>query len=124
MENFWYSKDHQWIDYLDEKTVRTGISDYMQGELGDIYSIRFPAIGENIACGEIYATIESTNDTLELYAPVSGEVLEINEDVHTSPDLINEDALEAWLVEIGNVIDTEASLSEEEYETFLKGVED
>jgi len=93
------SKTHEWIAQ-DNNEYIIGLTDIMAQRLGDIVSIELPEAGLGYAKDEVFATIESVRMANELYMPVSGEVIEINENLINSPELINENPFEAWLVKI------------------------
>jgi len=93
------SKTHEWIAQ-DNNEYIVGLTDIMAQRLGDIVSIELPEVGLDYAKDEVFATIESVRMANELYMPVSGEVIEINENLINSPELINENPFEAWLVKI------------------------
>ena len=93
------SKTHEWV--LEEgNTVSIGLTDYAVEQLGDIVFIELPEVGTNYSKDEVFATIESVKAASEIYMPVAGRVVEINEELINSPELINEDAFAAWLIKI------------------------
>lgn len=93
------SKTHEWI--LSEDTQATiGLTDYAVEQLGDIVFLELPEVGTKFAKNETFATIESVKAASEIYMPVGGEVVEINEELINSPELINEDAFNSWLIKI------------------------
>ena len=112
-----YTRDDEWL--LEEDGVATvGISDYAQHELGDLVFVNLPEVGDEVVAGEAFADVESVKAVADVISPVSGEVLEINEDLLDDAALINEDAYAAWFVKIGNVTDKEELLSADEYEAY------
>lgn len=93
------SKTHEWV--LEEgNTVSIGLTDYAVEQLGDIVFIELPEVGASYSKDEVFATIESVKAASEIYMPVGGKVVEVNEDLINSPELINEDAFASWLVKI------------------------
>lgn len=93
------SKTHEWI--LEENNLATvGLTDYAIEQLGDIVFIELPEPGTQFEKGEVFATIESVKAASEIYMPATGKIIEINEKLVNSPELINEDAFDAWLVKI------------------------
>lgn len=95
-----YSEDHEWVKQEDGK-VRLGITEFAQSELGDIVFVELPAEGDEITKGESFGSVESVKTVSELYAPLSGTVVEINEELEDSPELVNESPYEgAWMVVI------------------------
>lgn len=120
--NLLYSKEHEWVLQLDGNRVRIGISDYAQKQLGDIVFVENPAAGDEVAAHESMGTIESVKAVSELYAPVSGTIVRVNEELNDTPETINEHPYEAgWLVEIeiSNPEELESLLSEGEYQAFI-----
>ncbi|WP_028390414.1 glycine cleavage system protein GcvH [Bacillus cihuensis] len=119
--NLLYSKEHEWVEQLEGNRVRIGISDYAQKALGDIVFVENPEIDDEVTVNESMGTIESVKAVSELYSPVSGTVVAVNEELESSPETINENPFEAgWLVEVemSNPEELEALLNEEEYEAF------
>ncbi len=119
--NLLYSKEHEWVEQLEGNRVRIGISDYAQKALGDIVFVENPEIDDEVIVNESMGTIESVKAVSELYSPVSGTVVAVNEELEGAPETINENPFEAgWLieVEISNPEELESLLNEEEYEAF------
>ncbi|MDQ0243555.1 glycine cleavage system H protein [Bacillus fengqiuensis] len=120
--NLLYSKEHEWVLQLDGNRVRIGISDYAQKQLGDIVFVENPAVDDEVTVNESMGTIESVKAVSELYAPVSGTVVRVNEELNDTPETINENPYEAgWLVEveISNPEELESLLNEGEYQAFI-----
>ncbi len=93
------SKTHEWV--LEEnENVTVGLTDWAIEQLGDIVFIELPEIGSNFSKDEVFATIESVKAASEIYMPVGGEIVEINEALINSPELLNEDAFENWLIKV------------------------
>ena len=98
--NLKYSEDHEWVK-VDGDTVTIGITEFAQSELGDIVFVELPDEGDELEKGEDFGSVESVKTVSELYAPVSGEVIEINEELEDSPELVNESPYEeAWMLKI------------------------
>lgn len=121
-EKILFTKEHEWV-VAKGNTVRIGISDYAQNELGDVVFVDLPAVGDRVEEGEGFAALESVKAVSDVYAPVSGEIIAVNEELEDSPELVNESPLDkGWIVEIE--VDGEAQLgdlmNEEEYKAFLK----
>ena len=93
------SRTHEWVAELDD-IVTIGLTDWAVKQMGDIVFVELPEVGLNFSKDEAFATIESVKAASELYMPVSGEIVEINEELINSPELINEDSFEAWLVKV------------------------
>jgi glycine cleavage system H protein len=99
-ENLRYSNDHEWAR-LDGSTVRVGITDYAQDALGDVVFVELPELGAAVSIGGPLGEVESTKSVSEIYAPVAGTVVAVNEAVAASPEQLNQDPYgEGWLVEI------------------------
>jgi glycine cleavage system H protein len=96
-----YTKDHEWAKKLDSGTLRIGISDYAQDQLGDIVFVELPQIGDAFEKGAEFATVESVKAVSEGYMPVNGEVAAVNTELDDAPELINAEPYEAgWMIEI------------------------
>lgn len=95
-----YSKEHEWVK-VEGNTVTIGITEYAQGELGDIVFVELPEVDDEINEGDTFGSVESVKTVSELYAPVSGKVLESNEELEDSPEFVNESPYEkAWMVKV------------------------
>lgn len=117
-----YSQDHEWVKVEGDK-VRVGITDFAQSELGDIVFVELPETGDKVEAGQPFGSVESVKTVSELYAPVSGTVVEINEELSDSPEFVNESPYEkAWMivVEPANVTEVDNLLSPEQYEEMTK----
>lgn len=123
LEGVVYTKSHEWVKQVDENTVIVGLTDYAQDQLGDLVFVNLPEEGDETVAGESFADVESVKAVSDVYCPVTGEVLEINEELLDAPELINEQPYEAWLAKIGSVTDREEFLSPEEYKTFVESEE-
>ena len=94
-----YTDDHEWAQ-MTGATVRIGVSDYAQDQLGDIVFVELPAIGDTFAKGDEFGTLESVKAVSELYMPMSGTVMAVNTALTDAPELINQDPYAAWIIEI------------------------
>ena len=94
-----YTDEHEWAR-LSGDTARIGVSDYAQDQLGDIVFVELPAVGDTIARGEVFGTLESVKAVSELYLPLSGEVVAVNTALTDAPELINQDPYAAWIIEV------------------------
>ena len=95
---FRYTKDHEWVA-LEANQAKIGITEYAQGELGDIVFVELPTLGAEVKKGENLATVESVKAVSDVYAPISGKVLDVNPKLESSPELVNQDPHGAgWLV--------------------------
>ena len=119
-KKFKFTKDHEWLN-LQEDIATVGITDYAQGQLGDIVFIEMPQVSTKIAASESFGAIEAVKTVADLYAPVSGEVIEINDNLDSSPDLVNSDPyIEGWIVKlkIDNNNETNELMNYDEYQKF------
>jgi glycine cleavage system H protein len=95
-----YTKDHEWIR-ISGKTAIVGITDFAQGELGDVVFVEIETLGDHIEKGEPFGTIEAVKTVSDLFMPLSGKVIDINGDINDSPDLVNKDPYgEGWLIKV------------------------
>ncbi|MDE0066623.1 MAG: glycine cleavage system protein GcvH [Acidimicrobiaceae bacterium] len=95
-----YSKDHEWVS-VEGDAARVGITDYAQDALGDVVYVDLPRIGDRVGAGSSFSEVESTKSVSELYAPVSGTITAVNDDLADSPERINEDPYgEGWIIVI------------------------
>lgn len=92
-----YAPSHEWAKLEEYGLVRVGISDFAQSELGDLVFVEFPEIGTKVTAGEQCAVVESVKAASDLFAPVSGEVVEVNKEVGEEPELVNDEPYESWL---------------------------
>ncbi|AEC52810.1 glycine cleavage system protein H [Pyrococcus sp. NA2] len=99
-EGLYYTKEHEWVQVLDDGTVLVGITDYAQKELGDLAYVELPEVGKEVNKGDVLCEVESVKAVSEVYAPVSGEVVEVNEELSESPEKINEDPYGAWIAKL------------------------
>ena len=101
-ENLLYTKEHEWISKKDN-VVKVGITDFAQSQLGDIIFLELPEVGDQIVAGESFGEIEAVKTVSELYAPINGTILEVNEDLEDSPDNINQDCYGAgWIIKVSH----------------------
>ena len=110
-----YSKSHEWIRYEDGVAV-IGISDFAQDALGDVVFINLPAVGDEVTAGESFGDVESVKAVSDLISPVSGVVLEVNEELEDSPENLNEDPYGAWIIKVEQVSGEEELLDAAAYE--------
>ncbi|WP_040790515.1 glycine cleavage system protein GcvH [Nocardia paucivorans] len=96
-----YTEEHEWVLRTDPTNVRVGITDYAQSQLGDVVFVQLPEIGLRVTAGDSIAEVESTKSVSDIYAPVSGEVVAVNEDLDSTAELLNSDPYgEGWLFEL------------------------
>ena len=116
-----YSKDHEWVK-VEGNQAKIGITDYAQSQLGDVVFVEVPTVDTHVAVGAGFSVVESVKAVSDIYAPVSGVIVEVNEGLADTPEIINDDPYgEGWLVviEIGNEADLGELLSSEEYEKLI-----
>ena len=97
--DFKYTKDHEWVK-LSGGDARVGITDYAQKQLGDVVYLELPEVGRKLTKGDVFGTIESVKAVSELYAPVSGEVTEVNRSLAEKPEAVNSNPHDSWMVAI------------------------
>lgn len=121
-EDVRYTKDHEWAKVTGD-TIKIGISDYAQDQLGDIVFVEMPSVGDTFEEGDEFGTLESVKAVSELYAPIGGEIVATNEDLEDSPELLNQDPYGGWIIEIkpNDIQEFEQLLSQESYLGVLKG---
>jgi len=116
-----YTKEHEWIG-IEGEIATIGITNFAQEQLGDIVSVEVPKIGKHFSAGDSLALIDSMKTTSDLYAPVSGEVMEVNSELESRPELMNEDPYkEGWILrlKIENPKDLENLMSAEQYDAYV-----
>ena len=125
-DNLQYTKDHEWLK-IEGDLGRAGITEFAQEALGDIVYVELPKIGEKFSAGEPFGSVESVKSVNELFIPVSGEVVEINEVLADSPELVNEDPYgKGWMIrfKVTDSSEVDSLLSSSEYEDFISEQED
>jgi glycine cleavage system H protein len=116
-----YTKEHEWI-HVEGDTGVIGITDYAQHSLGDIVYVEAPQVGAAITAGESFGTVESVKAVSEIYAPVTGTVLEVNQDLANSPELVNQSPYAGgWLIKVklGDSAQVQSLLTAAEYDAFI-----
>ena len=119
--NLLYTKEHEWIS-VDNNIATVGVSDYAQSELGDIVFIEMPVVNNRFDKNDIFGTIEAVKTLADLYLPISGQIIEINESLDSNPELVNSSPYnEGWLVKIKvqNSNDLNDLLNPKEYEKLI-----
>lgn len=117
-----YTEEHEWLKQ-EEGTVRIGITDFAQSELGDIVFVELPELGATLQANEPFGSVESVKTVSELYAPVSGKVIEVNSSLEDAPEKVNEAAYgDGWMivVEMSDASELDGLLSAEEYGSVIK----
>lgn len=120
-ENLKYTKDHEWIK-IDGNIATVGITDFAQGELGDIVYVEIESEGETIDQGEVFGTVEAVKTVSDLFMPISGTVSEFNSELESSPEVVNEDPYnKGWMIkiELADGADFDELLSSEDYKELI-----
>lgn len=114
-----FRESHEWAA-VEGNTAKVGLSDHAQSELGDLVFINLPEVGAEVTAGEVLCDVESVKAVSDIYSPVSGKVVKVNEELESSPELINQDAMGAWICEIEVTEVPEDLMDEAAYEEFIK----
>ncbi|WML30198.1 glycine cleavage system protein GcvH [Neobacillus sp. OS1-32] len=117
-----YTEEHEWVKVEGDK-VRVGITHFAQSELGDIVFVELPEVGAELTANEPFGSVESVKTVSELYSPISGKVVEVNEELNDSPEFVNESPYEkAWMivVELSNSSELDELMTAEQYEELIK----
>jgi glycine cleavage system H protein len=119
-ESFLYTKEHEWIE-VEGKTAKIGITDYAQNSLGDIVFVELPKVGSSLEKNKVFGSVESVKSVSDLFAPASGAVTAVNEELATAPEKINTDAHAAWIlsIELSDPSELEALLSAADYQKYI-----
>jgi glycine cleavage system H protein len=117
--NYRYTKEHEWIE-VDGKIGTVGITDYAQNSLGDIVFVDLPKVGDKVEAGKSFGSVESVKAVSDLFAPVSGTVTAVNEELKDAPERINSDANTTWMlkVELSDATQVDGLLTAADYEKF------
>ena len=125
-DDYYYTKDHEWIKMEGEKAI-VGITDFAQKQLGDVVYVELPEVGTELEFHQSIGVIESVKAVSDIYSPVSGEVIERNEKLNDSSELVNQDPHgKGWIIRVKIKDDSELQklMSATEYEKFIEGLED
>jgi len=123
-EGLFYTKEHEWVR-VDGETAIIGITDYAQEQLGEITYVELPTIDENVNAGDELAVVESSKAASDVYTPVTGRVTEINKELQTRPELINEDCYDSgWICKVEMTKESEIGdlMNSNEYDEYLRGL--
>lgn len=122
VEGLRYTDDHEWVGESGN-TLRIGVSDYAQDQMGDIVFVELPEVGDTFEKGDEFGTLESVKAVSELYMPISGEIVAVNDDLGDAPELINQDPYAHWIIEIkpSDTSELENLLLVDAYRELLKG---
>ncbi len=120
-ENLKYTKDHEWAK-IEGDVATIGITDYAQGELGDVVFVELPEVGTTLNAGDTFGTIEAVKAVADLYAPLSGEVVEINPELESTPEKVNQDPYgEGWMIKVklSNPAEADDLMDAEKYKELI-----
>lgn len=114
-----YTKDHEWLRYEGD-VAYVGISDFAQSELGDLVFVNLPEVDDEVVAGEAFGDVESVKAVSDVLSPVTGVVVEINEDILDDAALINNDPYGAWFIKVGSITGEDELLTSDEYDKFIE----
>jgi glycine cleavage system H protein len=118
-----YTKDHEWVR-LEDGRVRIGITDYAQDALGDVVYVQIPTLGQQVVSGAAFSEVESTKSVSDIYAPVTGEVVEVNQDLADAPERLNDDPYgDGWIcvLSVSDAAELDALLDAAAYRALTEG---
>lgn len=121
-EGLRYTREHEWIEILEEGRGRVGITHHAQDELGDVVFVELPPVGDELSGEDVFGTVESVKAVSDLYSPVSGKITEVNDTLEEQPELVNEDPYGAgWMiqVELRDPAELDGLMSAGEYAAYL-----
>ena len=112
-----YARSHEWVRMTGPDTAEIGLTDFAQDQLGDLVFVELPEVGDAVTAGEGFANVESVKAVSDVYSPVTGVVVEVNEELLDNAALINEDPYGAWLIRVGEITGQEELLDADDYDT-------
>lgn len=121
-EDLKYTREHEWVS-IDGSVATIGITDHAQEQLGDVVFVELPSVGDRVEKADAFGVVESTKAVSDVYAPISGEVTEVNDDLPDNPELINEDPYgDGWMVKVtlGDSADLADLMTADEYRKFIE----
>ncbi len=122
-ENLKYSKEHEWVMMVEDGVALIGITEFAQSELGDVVYVELPEVGEKITKDDPFGSVESVKAVSDLFAPVSGTVIEVNDSLPDSPELVNEDSYgDGWMIKVqmSDKEELKDLLAQDEYGEFVE----
>jgi len=126
-QNYLFTREHEWLAIeADGKTARVGISEYAQHKLGDITYVELPSTGKSFSRGDVLTTVESVKAASDIYMPVSGRVIEVNNSLDTNPEAVNADPYAGgWIakIEISSADELSKLMSAADYDSYIGGLE-
>jgi len=124
-EDFYYTKDHEWVK-VKGREATIGLTDFAQKQLGDVVYVELPEVGSELGFHQSLGVIESVKAVSDIYSPISGEVVAVNEGLNDAPEQVNEDPHgQGWIIrlKVKDAAELEKLMSVDEYEKFLEGLE-
>ena len=121
-EGLRYTREHEWIEILEEGRGRVGITHHAQDELGDVVFVELPGVGDELGGEDVFGTVESVKAVSDLYSPVTGRVIQVNDSLEEQPELVNEDPYgEGWMIQVklNDPAELDGLLSAEEYAAYV-----
>ena len=121
-EGLRYTREHEWIEILEEGRGRVGITHHAQDELGDVVFVELPGVGDELGGEDVFGTVESVKAVSDLYSPVTGKVIQVNESLEEQPELVNEDPYgQGWMiqVEFSDPAELDGLMSAQQYAAYL-----
>jgi len=122
-DNLLYTKEHEWVQNIEPNIFVVGITDHAQCELGDIVFIELPKIGKQVQKGKALGVVESVKAVSDIYAPIDGEIIDINETLSSQPEKLNQNPYETWIVKIRASTTTSSLLDAKTYHDYLNTLE-
>jgi glycine cleavage system H protein len=121
-KNLKYATSHEWVQLEDGNVVRVGITDFAQEQLGDLVYIDLPKVGRKVTAGEQCAVVESVKTASDLFSPVAGEIIAINEDVSDAPEQVNDNPYQTWLfcIKANDVSNLDTLLDADAYQQLIE----
>jgi len=122
-DNLKYSKEHEWVMMVEDSVALIGITEFAQSELGDVVYVELPEVGEKITKDDPFGSVESVKAVSDLFAPVSGTVIEVNDSLPDSPELVNEDSYgDGWMIKVqmSDIEELKDLLAQDEYGEFVE----
>jgi glycine cleavage system H protein len=122
VEGLFYSESHEWVKVLDQTTVLVGITDFAQAQLGSVVFVDLPEAGNRVVKEQEFGAVESVKAASDLISPITGEIIQINDDLIGEPELVNSDAYAAWMikVQLDHPTELDSLMNSNEYQAFIK----
>ena len=121
-EGLRYTREHEWIEILEQGRGRVGITHHAQDELGDVVFVELPGVGDELGGEDVFGTVESVKAVSDLYSPVTGRVIQVNDSLEEQPELVNEDPYgEGWMIQVklNDSAELDGLLSAQEYAAYV-----